>query len=276
MSDTHSVGAPRFLSRPKAYTIALGKDATLSCRIAGSPAPSVSWEKDQDQLRSGGRFRISDDGDTFRLTICELRSSDSGTYTCRAWNSLGEAYAAVTLCVSGSDDKVSSKPPPGHSRHGWKTDETITSAAQHRGRDECRWFDYYSGNTFSRDLLSKRRYYTSRSPVRTFSPSPERIKVRKSQSPISSPGSHSPTKLSPSVSPSRRAVQARPVSLSPARLSHSSVRVTDPPSSTSGKTFSVRLHTSFETFLVVFCLASNLFTYSILNYFSPQLLNRLT
>uniref|UniRef100_UPI00358E8170 zinc finger protein 234-like n=1 Tax=Myxine glutinosa TaxID=7769 RepID=UPI00358E8170 len=249
MSDTHSFGAPRFLSRPKAYTIALGKDATLSCRIAGSPAPSVSWEKDQDRLQSGGRFRISDDEDTFRLTICELRSSDSGTYTCRAWNSLGEAYAAVTLCVSGSDDKVSSKPPPGHSRHGWKTDETITSEAHHRGRDECRWFDYYSGNTFGRDLSSKRRRYTSRSPVRTFSPSPERIGVHKSQSPISSPGSHSPIKLSPSsspcrispsVSPSRRAAQARPVSLSPARLSRSSVWVTDAPSTTSDKTFSVR------------------------------------
>ncbi|KAM4551578.1 obscurin isoform 28-T28 [Odontesthes bonariensis] len=93
-------GAPRFLTRPKAFSVCVGKDATLSCTIVGSPTPLITWEKEKLKLTSGGRFKTVDDEDVYRLTIYDLALEDSGQYMCRAKNSVGEAYAAVTLKVA--------------------------------------------------------------------------------------------------------------------------------------------------------------------------------
>lgn len=93
-------GVPRFLARPKAFSVCVGKDATLSCTVVGSPTPLITWEKDKLKLTSGGRFKAVEDGDVYRLTIYELTLEDSGQYMCRAKNSVGEAYAAVTLKVA--------------------------------------------------------------------------------------------------------------------------------------------------------------------------------
>lgn len=93
-------GVPRFLTRPKAFSVCVGKDATLSCTVVGSPTPLITWEKDKLKLKSGGRFKTVEDGDVYRLTIYELTLEDSGQYMCRAKNNVGEAYAAVTLKVA--------------------------------------------------------------------------------------------------------------------------------------------------------------------------------
>uniref|UniRef100_A0AAX7VTM1 Ig-like domain-containing protein n=1 Tax=Astatotilapia calliptera TaxID=8154 RepID=A0AAX7VTM1_ASTCA len=83
-----------------AFSVCVGKDATLSCTIVGSPTPLITWEKDKLKLTSGGRFKTVEDGDAYRLTIYDLTLEDSGQYMCRAKNSVGEAYAAVTLKVA--------------------------------------------------------------------------------------------------------------------------------------------------------------------------------
>uniref|UniRef100_A0A3B4WRP2 Ig-like domain-containing protein n=1 Tax=Seriola lalandi dorsalis TaxID=1841481 RepID=A0A3B4WRP2_SERLL len=75
-------------------------DATLSCTIVGTPTPLITWEKEKLKLTSGGRFKTVEDGDVYRLTIYDLTLEDSGQYMCRAKNSVGEAYAAVTLKVA--------------------------------------------------------------------------------------------------------------------------------------------------------------------------------
>lgn len=93
-------GAPRFLTRPKACSLCAGKDATLSCTVLGIPTPLITWEKGKLKLTSGGRFKTVEDGDVYRLTIYDLTLEDSGQYMCRAKNSVGEAYAAVTLKVA--------------------------------------------------------------------------------------------------------------------------------------------------------------------------------
>ncbi|XP_064451756.1 obscurin isoform X11 [Mirounga angustirostris] len=92
-------GAPRFLTRPKAFVVSVGKDATLSCQIVGNPTPQVTWEKDQQPVEAGARFRLAQDGDLYRLAILDLALGDSGQYVCRARNAIGEAFAAVGLQV---------------------------------------------------------------------------------------------------------------------------------------------------------------------------------
>ncbi|KAF7708348.1 hypothetical protein HF521_017405 [Silurus meridionalis] len=92
-------GAPRFLTRPKSFSLSVGRDATLSCTVVGTPVPVVTWEKDKLHISTGGRFKITEDGTVYRLTIYDLTLEDSGQYMCRAKNNVGESYAAVTLKV---------------------------------------------------------------------------------------------------------------------------------------------------------------------------------
>ncbi|OCT75409.1 hypothetical protein XELAEV_18030588mg [Xenopus laevis] len=92
-------GAPRFLTRPKAFMMSLGKDATLSCQIIGNPTPMVTWEKDKLPIKSEGRFKMIEEDNLYRITIYDLRFEDSGQYICRAINTIGEAFAAVTIKV---------------------------------------------------------------------------------------------------------------------------------------------------------------------------------
>nr|XP_019585378.1 PREDICTED: obscurin [Rhinolophus sinicus] len=100
MDHSSFSGAPRFLTRPKAFVVSVGKDATLSCEIVGNPTPQVSWEKDRQLVEAGARFRLAQDGDLYRLTILDLALGDSGQYVCRARNAIGEAFAAVGLQVN--------------------------------------------------------------------------------------------------------------------------------------------------------------------------------
>ncbi|XP_053913945.1 obscurin isoform X12 [Cuculus canorus] len=103
-------GVPRFLTRPKAFMVSVGKDATLSCQIVGNPIPVVSWEKDKLPVQSGGRFKTTEDGDLYRLTIYDLSLEDSGQYICRAKNTIGEAFAAVSIKV-GEETTVTESAP---------------------------------------------------------------------------------------------------------------------------------------------------------------------
>ncbi|KAG8443503.1 hypothetical protein GDO86_012051 [Hymenochirus boettgeri] len=92
-------GAPKFLTRPKAFMMSVGKDSTLSCQIMGNPTPTVTWEKDKLPIVCGGRYKTTEDGSLYRLTIYDLTFEDSGLYICRAINPIGEAFAAVTIKV---------------------------------------------------------------------------------------------------------------------------------------------------------------------------------
>ncbi len=103
-------GAPRFLTRPKAFSLCVGRDASLSCTIVGNPVPVVTWEKDKMILSAGGRFKKVEDGDIYRLAIYDLTLEDSGQYMCRAKNNVGEAYAAVTLKVGLSETVIDRAP----------------------------------------------------------------------------------------------------------------------------------------------------------------------
>uniref|UniRef100_A0A674IU22 Ig-like domain-containing protein n=1 Tax=Terrapene triunguis TaxID=2587831 RepID=A0A674IU22_9SAUR len=103
-------GAPRFLTRPKAFMVSVGKDVTLSCQIVGNPIPLVIWEKDKLPIQSGGRFKMVEDGDLYRLTIYDLSLEDSGQYICRAKNTIGEAFTAVSIKV-GEETTVTESAP---------------------------------------------------------------------------------------------------------------------------------------------------------------------
>ncbi|CAL8406617.1 unnamed protein product [Arctogadus glacialis] len=95
-------GAPRVLGYPRPVVVQCGVNATLKCQIGGDPRPDVVWERKNVQILSEGRYQISEDGKAYLLTICAVTPQDSGQYTCKARNSVGETYAAASLKVEGA------------------------------------------------------------------------------------------------------------------------------------------------------------------------------
>uniref|UniRef100_A0A3P9LQ31 Obscurin-like protein 1 n=1 Tax=Oryzias latipes TaxID=8090 RepID=A0A3P9LQ31_ORYLA len=94
-------GAPRVLGYPRPVVAQCGTDATLRCQISGDPRPDVIWERKNVQILPEKRYKISEEGKLYLLTITGVTQQDAGQYICKARNSVGETYAAASLKVEG-------------------------------------------------------------------------------------------------------------------------------------------------------------------------------
>lgn len=103
-------GAPRVLGYPRPVVAQCGTDTTLRCQIGGDPRPDVVWERKRVQILSEGRYRLSEEGKAFLLTITGVTPEDAGQYICKAKNSVGETYAAATLKVEGERQEAGQRP----------------------------------------------------------------------------------------------------------------------------------------------------------------------
>ncbi|XP_066541966.1 obscurin-like protein 1 [Hoplias malabaricus] len=99
-------GAPRFLAYPRPVMVQSGADAVLKCQIGGDPRPAVIWERNNEKIHPGGRYRVFEDGNVYNLIITLVTAEDSGQYICKAKNSIGETYAAATLKVEGEAQEM--------------------------------------------------------------------------------------------------------------------------------------------------------------------------
>uniref|UniRef100_A0A8C2ETL2 Ig-like domain-containing protein n=1 Tax=Cyprinus carpio TaxID=7962 RepID=A0A8C2ETL2_CYPCA len=95
--------APVFTVKPVSTRVGPGGDVTFYCRVAAHPAPNFDWEKDGRYLGETNRIKIISENESSSLRIQSVRSLDSGTYTCRAQNSIGRAQAAAALVVDLQD-----------------------------------------------------------------------------------------------------------------------------------------------------------------------------
>ncbi|KAK7889617.1 hypothetical protein WMY93_025177 [Mugilogobius chulae] len=95
----HFRRCPASAGYPRPVLASCGTDATLRCQIGGDPRPDVIWERKNVQIFSEGRYKLSEDGKAYLLTITSVTPEDAGQYICKAKNSVGETYAAATLKV---------------------------------------------------------------------------------------------------------------------------------------------------------------------------------
>ena len=75
----------------------IGGDLKLEVTVVGSPAPTVTWFKDGQEIDK--RSQVSD-GNSHQLLFSNLKPSDEGTYTCRAKNSSGETDSVAKITVA--------------------------------------------------------------------------------------------------------------------------------------------------------------------------------
>lgn len=102
---------PFFLTVPPSFqnltlnlTAVPSSPITLPCATFPDPTLTFSWFFNGVSLSSGGALVLTEDGG---LVLSSVQSSDEGTYTCSATNSLGTANGTVHLDVLGKQKLLS-------------------------------------------------------------------------------------------------------------------------------------------------------------------------
>lgn len=76
-------------------TIEVGSDLTIPCSVEGYPIPTVSWYKDGQIIRNNIRRQVIDN----QLIFFHTNVSDSGSYTCFAYNSFSSDSQTVMVTI---------------------------------------------------------------------------------------------------------------------------------------------------------------------------------
>ncbi len=83
--------------------VAEGQMAHMECRVVpvGDPSLKFTWLKNGEPLKMGSRVHVTQDFGYVTLDISSCVSEDSGMYTVRASNVMGEASSSLALHVGG-------------------------------------------------------------------------------------------------------------------------------------------------------------------------------
>ncbi|XP_051539215.1 tyrosine-protein kinase transmembrane receptor ROR2-like [Myxocyprinus asiaticus] len=125
LAEAQSRGLPtaegyflEFVEQPNNITIVQGQTATLHCKVAGHPRPSIRWLKnDAPVVQEQGRVSIRKTEAGSKLRIQDLDTTDTGYYQCVASNSVKVISATGVLYVrlgqspahGGADDSTHEK-----------------------------------------------------------------------------------------------------------------------------------------------------------------------
>lgn len=93
-----ATGIPKVVEHLKDTQLIEGGQAYFECRFEGEPL-QIQWFKGDKEIKNQFRYKISFDDKTgiARLCIGTVLEDDSDVYTCRAFNSLGEAFTKAKL-----------------------------------------------------------------------------------------------------------------------------------------------------------------------------------
>uniref|UniRef100_A0A8C1YQX2 Myomesin 2a n=1 Tax=Cyprinus carpio TaxID=7962 RepID=A0A8C1YQX2_CYPCA len=73
---------------------------SLTCTVCGDPSPEVTWFKNEQEVVSDDRFKITFEGGKFAsLTINNVHVEDSGKYSINVRNKYGGEFVEITVSV---------------------------------------------------------------------------------------------------------------------------------------------------------------------------------
>lgn len=102
----------------------------LKCKISGYPDPFVMWLVNDYEIGPTEDFVVTRDGDKCSLKLNKLSLGDTGVYTCRISNPLGEAICSSKITVKSEKPHTIYEREPKFIR---KLDDTKV----HKGRNVC-------------------------------------------------------------------------------------------------------------------------------------------
>ncbi|XP_059385239.1 M-protein, striated muscle isoform X4 [Carassius carassius] len=85
---------------PDVVTIMEKKSLSLTCTVWGDPSPEVTWFKNEQEVVSDDRYKITFEGGKFAsLTINNVQVEDSGKYSINVRNKYGGEFVEITVSV---------------------------------------------------------------------------------------------------------------------------------------------------------------------------------
>ncbi|VDK76342.1 unnamed protein product [Onchocerca ochengi] len=103
---------PHFVRQLHNVTITEGDDAFLDCIIVAVPEPKVVWYKDEEAIKESEHIELRFEGDQCSLKVKNTETSDSGLYTVKATNTVGESTNFCRLTVQSRPISRNSMMPP--------------------------------------------------------------------------------------------------------------------------------------------------------------------
>lgn len=79
----------------------VGSEVSLQCTLKGSEPMTVSWMKDNHELKEAEHIQITYENKTALLHITNLQSKHGGKYSCQAQNQAGSQTCSAVLTVKG-------------------------------------------------------------------------------------------------------------------------------------------------------------------------------
>ena len=81
-------------------TALINTSITIQCPTNGVPPPTVTWTKDDQEIPSGGRYKVQDDGS---LVISKADEKYNAQYTCTSSNVAGNSSASSIVQIVGKN-----------------------------------------------------------------------------------------------------------------------------------------------------------------------------
>lgn len=91
--------SPRIFKHCESQVVKDGDIVTLDCTIGLAETFDVVWLHNEKEIKPSKDFEYKSSGDKYSLVIQEIVPEDAGTYTCEAFNDIGETFTTCTLVV---------------------------------------------------------------------------------------------------------------------------------------------------------------------------------
>ncbi|XP_070786391.1 striated muscle preferentially expressed protein kinase [Enoplosus armatus] len=98
-ADEEPAEGPRFERRLEDAKASSGTEVTLKCIITGSPPPTVTWRKNNVEIRSDAFHVLKAEGEKHSLVIKQMRPNNAGSYCVTAVNPTGRTSCDATLYI---------------------------------------------------------------------------------------------------------------------------------------------------------------------------------
>ena len=92
----------QFTERLRSHEVKEGQSVRFTVRVAGKPAPEVTWYREGTQIVSSPDFELIQEGDVHTLYIPEVFYEDSGKFSVKAANKAATTDCTAELIVEGN------------------------------------------------------------------------------------------------------------------------------------------------------------------------------
>lgn len=95
------VEPPSFVQKLVNVSSLVSSEVSLQCIVKGSEPMSVTWMKDNHELKEAEHIQITYENKSAVLHITDLQSKHGGKYSCQAQNQAGSQTCSAVLTVKG-------------------------------------------------------------------------------------------------------------------------------------------------------------------------------